>query len=63
MKKKLFWILAVALAAILLCSAYFKLLPYWASTLSVVTFAVGAVAGWVAKILYDKYIKDDVVKG
>lgn len=59
MKKKIFWIIVIALAALLAQAGYFKLLPYWASTLSVIALATGVIVGWIGKAAYDKYIKDD----
>lgn len=62
MKKKVFWTVIVVLVVVLLGTGYFKLLPYWASALSVVTHAAGIVVGWLAKVYYDRYIKDDIEK-
>lgn len=54
-KKIIFWsIVAVLIIAVIV---FMKFAPLWVSLTTVISFGAGAVVGWVAKILYDKYIK------
>lgn len=54
-KKIIFWsVIVVIVIAVIL---FIKLAPLWVSLPSVASFGGGTVIGWIAKILYDKYIK------
>lgn len=58
MKKKLI-IAAIVIAIIvgvMLCMHY---TPFWVNLTTVVSFGVGAVVGWVAHVIYDKYFRKE----
>lgn len=57
MTKKTIIILAVVVAVVILGVLYFKFTPMWASLTSVACVAGGLVVGWIAHILYAKYVK------
>ena len=57
MNKKTIIIVAAVIVAVALGVLYFKFTPVWASLTTVVAAAGGLVAGWIAHILYAKYIK------
>lgn len=56
-KKKIIFgsIIVVIVIAIIV---FMKFAPLWVSLTTVVSFGVGAVVGWIAKVLYDKYVKE-----
>lgn len=54
-KKIIFW--CIVILAVIVVIVFMKFSPLWVSLTTVVSFGAGAVIGWVAKILYDKYIK------
>lgn len=56
MKKKLI-IAGVIVVAIILGALYFHYSPVWASVTSVIALVGGCVCGWVAHVLYAKYVK------
>lgn len=57
MTKKTIIILAVVVVLVILGVLYFKFTPVWASLTSVACVAGGLVVGWIAHILYAKYVK------
>lgn len=57
MTKKTLIIVATIVVAIVLGVLYFKFTPVWASLSTVVGVIAGMVVGWIAHILYAKYIK------
>lgn len=57
MNKKAIIITAAVIVAVVLGVLYFKFTPGWASLTTVVAAAGGLVVGWIAHILYAKYIK------
>ena len=59
MKKKLI-ITAIIVAVIVGVMLYMHYTPFWVNLTTVVSFGVGAVVGWVAHMVYDKYFKGDV---
>lgn len=59
MKKKLI-IAAIVIAIIVGVMLYMHYTPFWVNLTTVVSFGVGVVAGWVARVVYDKYFKEDV---
>ena len=59
MKKKLI-IAAIVIAIIVGVMLYMHYTPFWVNLTTVVSFGVGVVAGWVARLVYDKYFKEDV---
>lgn len=56
MKKWIFWLI-VAVVVIGL-GLYLKFAGFGDALMAVVFGGIGLVVGWVAKILYDKYIKE-----
>lgn len=57
MNKKTIIIAVAVLVAVALGVLYFKFTPVWASLTTVVAAAGGLVVGWIAHILYAKYVK------
>lgn len=58
MKKRQIIFIAIIVAIVVgLCVAA-HYLPVWVSVTTVISFLVGAVSGWFAKVLYDKYVKE-----
>ena len=57
MTKKTIIIAAAVIVAVVLGVLYFKFTPVWASLTTVVAAAGGLVVGWIAHILYAKYVK------
>lgn len=57
MKKKTIIMLIVVAVLVILGVLYFKFTPVWVSLTSVICVAGGLVVGWIAHILYAKYIK------
>lgn len=57
MKKKTIIMLVAVVVLVILGVLYFKFTPVWASLTSVICVAGGLVVGWIAHILYAKYIK------
>lgn len=57
MTKKTIIITAAIIVAVALGVLYFKFTPVWASLTTVVAAAGGLVVGWIAHILYAKYVK------
>lgn len=55
MKKRL--IIAAIVIAIIV--GVMLLHSVWVNLTTVVSFGVGVVAGWVARVVYDKYFKED----
>ncbi len=58
MKKKLI-IAGIVIAIIVGVMLYMHYTPFWVNLTTVVSFGVGVVAGWVARLVYDKYFKED----
>lgn len=54
-KKQIFWLVVVAI--IIVALVFVKCAPLWVSINALVSFSVGVVVGWWAKMFYDKYIK------
>lgn len=46
-------IVAVVVIGILLCLHYF---PFWVNLTNVIVFAIGIILGWIARVLYAKYV-------
>lgn len=57
MNKKAIIITVAVIVAVVLGVLYFKFTPVWASLTTVAAAAGGLVVGWIAHILYAKYIK------
>ena len=57
MTKKTIFIAAAVIVAVALGVLYFRFTPVWASLTTVAAAAGGLVAGWIAHILYAKYVK------
>lgn len=56
-KKIIFW--AIVVLVIVGIVLYVHFVNPLATLVNVVVFGVGAVAGWVAKIFYDKYLNKE----
>ena len=57
MDRKTILIAAAVIVAVALGVLYFKFTPVWASLTTVAAAAGGLVVGWIAHILYAKYVK------
>lgn len=49
-------IVVVVVIGILLCLHYF---PFWVNLTNVIVLVVGILVGWIARVLYAKYILND----
>lgn len=58
MKKKLI-IAAIVIAIIVGVMLYLHYIPFWVNLTTVVSFGVGAVVGWVAHMVYNKYFRKE----
>lgn len=56
-KKTIIWI-AVIVAVVIGVLVYMHYTPVWVSISNVICGAAGVVVGWIAHVLYDKYIKE-----
>ena len=57
MNRKTIIIAVAVIVAVVLGVLYFKFTPVWASLTTVAAAAGGLVVGWIAHILYAKYVK------
>jgi len=58
MKKKNVILVIIVVAIVVGLLFYFHYTSVWVSIANVVSFAIGVVLGWIAHILYGKYIKN-----
>lgn len=58
MKKRLI-VVAVIIAVIVGVMLYMHYTPFWVNLTTVVSFGVGAVVGWVAHMVYNKYFRKE----
>lgn len=58
MKKKLI-IAAIVIAIIVGVMLYMHYTPFWVNLTTVVSFGIGAVVGWVAHMVYNKYFRKE----
>jgi hypothetical protein len=58
MKKKTIILIAVIVAVVIGVLVYMHYTPVWVSISNVIFGAVGIVVGWIAHVLYNKYIKE-----
>lgn len=56
-KKTIIWI-AVIVAVVIGVLVYMHYTPVWVSISNVICGAAGVVVGWIAHVLYNKYIKE-----
>lgn len=56
-KKTIIWI-AVIIAVVIGALVYMHYTPVWVSISNVICGAAGIVVGWIAHMLYNKYIKE-----
>lgn len=56
-KKTIIWI-AVIVAVVIGALVYMHYTPVWVSISNVICGAAGVVVGWIAHVLYNKYIKE-----
>lgn len=54
MKKKVFWMILVGIVIIAVLFVHYA--PVWISVTSVISVAVGCIVGWLAHVLYNRYI-------
>jgi len=57
MKKTLITV-AIIIAVIVVLCVLAHYMPVWVSITTAVVFLAGGVVGWIAKVWYDKYIKE-----
>lgn len=57
-KKTIIWSIVVAVVVVLGVILYTHGVPVWVSIANVISAAVGIVLGWIAHVLYNKYIKE-----
>lgn len=57
-KKTIIWSIVVAVVVVLGVILYTHGVPVWVSITNVISAAVGIVLGWIAHVLYNKYIKE-----
>lgn len=55
-KKIIFWVVVAILVVGL--GLYFKYASFGATLITIIVGAVGIIVGWLAKYLYDKYVKE-----
>ena len=55
-KKTIIWV-AIIVAVVIGVLVYMHYIPVWVSISNVVSLAIGVVVGWIAHVLYNKYIK------
>lgn len=58
MKKKTIICIAVIVAVVIGVLVYMHYTPVWVSISNVICGAAGVVVGWIAHVLYNKYIKE-----
>jgi len=58
MKKKTIILIAVILIVVIGGLIYMHYTPIWISISNIIFGAFGIVIGWIAYVLYNKYIKD-----
>ena len=56
-KKTIIWV-AIIVAVVIGALVYMHYTHVWVSISNVVSLAIGVVAGWIAHVLYNKYIKE-----
>ena len=56
-KKELLIVAAIVLAVIVCVTLFVKYAPLWVSLISAGAFLLGAVSGYVIRMLYVKYVK------
>ena len=61
MKKRVI-VLAFVIAVIVGVMLYMHYTPFWVNITTVVSFAIGAVAGWVSNVVYLRYFKKEEEK-
>lgn len=54
MKKQIIIIVAIIVATILGCVFYAHYVPFWVLLCTIVSFFVGGIVGWFARVLYNK---------
>ena len=58
MKKKTIIRVAIIVAVVIGALVYMHYTPVWVSISNVIFGAVGITIGWIAHVLYNKYIKE-----
>lgn len=60
-KKFIFWIVIFAIIIGLLVYAHY--VPIWVSITNIIMAIGGIVVGWIARVLYVKYVENDITNG
>lgn len=55
--KKIWIVVGIVILLIIAVVLYLHYSPVWVSTATIVAALAGAVAGWFARVGYDKYLK------
>lgn len=58
-KKTVIWTIVVVFLVIVGVIIYTHGVPVWVSISNLIVAAAGIVLGWIAHVLYNKYIKED----
>lgn len=58
MNKKTIIFTAVIVVVIIGVLLYMHYAPVWVSISNILSFAIGVVLGWIAHVLYNKYVKE-----
>lgn len=59
-KKTIIWSIVIVIAVVIGVIIYTHGVPVWVSISNVIVLVVGVVLGWIAHVLYNKYIKENV---
>lgn len=57
-KRTIIWTVVIVIAVVIGALVYLHYTPVWVSISNVVSGAIGIVVGWIAHVLYNKYIKE-----
>lgn len=58
-KKTIIWSIVIVIAVVIGVIIYTHGVPVWVSISNVIALVVGVVLGWIAHVLYNKYIKEN----
>lgn len=57
-KRTIIWTVVIVIAVVIGALVYLHYTPVWVSISNVVSGAIGVAVGWIAHVLYNKYIKE-----
>lgn len=60
MNKKIIILVAIIIVAVIGILLYMHNIPIWVSISNLIFILSGVVIGWIAQVLYNKYIKKQV---